>query len=267
MIGSSDLQQHRDGLRWPRSPRDVAVNGLVILGLGAVVAVSGPFGTFYDLDFVARLGYWLGSFLVGWLIIVVSIVMLLPRLVRTGLSPPGAGTILGAMGALPLSAVVLGFENLFRPNVDLPSFFLLYLYVALVAVPLTAGMIWARWHSSLRLALPPQPEPDLPPPPFLERIPARLGRDLLVLESEDHYVRIHTALGSDLVLMRLGDAVEALRGVDGLRVHRSYWVARAAVVRADRVGRRLTLTLKNGVEVPVSRTYAAALREHGWLLD
>jgi len=35
---------------------------------------------------------------------------------------------------------------------------------------------------------------------FLDRLPPRLGRDLLCLQMEDHFVRAHTARGSDLVL-------------------------------------------------------------------
>lgn len=46
---------------------------------------------------------------------------------------------------------------------------------------------------------------------------------------EDRYLRIHTDGGSDLILMRLRDAVGELAGADGLQVHRSFWVARAAV--------------------------------------
>ena len=56
----------------------------------------------------------------------------------------------------------------------------------------------------------------------------------IALQGEDHYVRIHTALGSELVLMRLGDAIQELDGLEGERVHRSWWVARRAVDQANK---------------------------------
>ncbi len=46
-----------------------------------------------------------------------------------------------------------------------------------------------------------------PPARFLSRLPARLaGARLLAVEAQDHYLRLHTDRGDDLVLMRLADA-------------------------------------------------------------
>jgi DNA-binding LytR/AlgR family response regulator len=103
------------------------------------------------------------------------------------------------------------------------------------------------------------------PPKFLERLPVKLrGGELYAVQAEDHYLRLHTSKGSDLILMRLADAVAELDGLEGAQTHRSWWVAKAAVTDAKRSDGRGTLTLKNGVEAPVSRSYAGALREAGW---
>lgn len=100
---------------------------------------------------------------------------------------------------------------------------------------------------------------------FLERLPLRLrGADLWAVEAEDHYLRLHTSRGQDLILMRLADAVAELDGLEGAQVHRSWWVARAALTDVKLGDGRATLTLKDGAQVPVSRTYAKALREAGW---
>jgi DNA-binding LytR/AlgR family response regulator len=48
-------------------------------------------------------------------------------------------------------------------------------------------------------------------------------------------------------------------------VHRSWWVARDAIADARRGDGRATLTLRDGSEVPVSRTYAKILRDLGWI--
>lgn len=103
------------------------------------------------------------------------------------------------------------------------------------------------------------------PARFLQRIPPKLrGADLWAVEAEDHYLRLHTERGSDLILMRLSDALEELDGLEGAQTHRSWWVAREAVRDVTRGDGRATLTLPDGVQVPVSRRYARILREAGW---
>ncbi|WP_293900768.1 LytTR family DNA-binding domain-containing protein [Phenylobacterium sp.] len=104
------------------------------------------------------------------------------------------------------------------------------------------------------------------PPKFLERLPLKLrGAEVWAVEAEDHYLRLHTSKGQDLILLRLADAVAELEGIEGLQVHRSWWVARDAITDAKRGDGRALLTLKDGAEVPVSRTYAGLLRDRGWI--
>lgn len=104
------------------------------------------------------------------------------------------------------------------------------------------------------------------PPKFLDRLPPKLrGAEIWAVEAEDHYLRLHTSRGQDLVLMRLSDAIAELQGIEGAQVHRSWWVSRAAIADARRGDGRATLTLTDGAEVPVSRTYARLLRERGWI--
>lgn len=103
------------------------------------------------------------------------------------------------------------------------------------------------------------------PPRFLDRLPMKLkGAELHAVEAEDHYLRIHTDRGSDLILMRLSDAVTELEGIEGAQTHRSWWVARDAVVDVARGDGRATLVLKNGARAPVSRTFSRTLRAEGW---
>lgn len=89
----------------------------------------------------------------------------------------------------------------------------------------------------------PSRTPTLPPPSsegrtssgatsqaLLSRLPNRLGKEVVALEAEDHYLRVHTTLGSDLILMRLSDAIAAIGPDLGLQVHRSWWVAHYAII-------------------------------------
>jgi hypothetical protein len=103
------------------------------------------------------------------------------------------------------------------------------------------------------------------PVAFLDRLPMRLrSAELWAVEAEDHYLRVHTSKGSDLILMRFSDALRELRSVEGEHVHRSWWVAKGAVADTAMEGRRGILTLKDGSAAPVSRARVAELRSKGW---
>lgn len=103
------------------------------------------------------------------------------------------------------------------------------------------------------------------PAEIRSRLSPRLARArLLAVQAEDHYLRVRTTAGSALILMRLADALKALEGADGFRVHRSWWVARAAVEDVRWKGGRGEFTLSDGAVVPVSRTYSVALRDMDW---
>ena len=104
------------------------------------------------------------------------------------------------------------------------------------------------------------------PKRFVARLPDKLkGGTILALQAEDHYVRIHTDKGSDLILMRLADATEQMGSTPGARTHRSWWVSKSAIKTIRRDNGRTVLILTNDTEVPISRGYASELREAGWL--
>jgi DNA-binding LytR/AlgR family response regulator len=86
---------------------------------------------------------------------------------------------------------------------------------------------------------------------------------LLAIEAQDHYVRVHTERGAALVLMAFETALTRVAHLEGSRVHRSWWVARAAIDGVNRGDGRATLSLPGGIRVPVCRRYARLLRTAG----
>ena len=68
-----------------------------------------------------------------------------------------------------------------------------------------------------------------------------------------------------MILMRLADAVRELAALDGQQTHRSWWVAKQGLADVAKGDGKVTLKLKSGAEVPVSRTYQKAVKDAGWL--
>jgi hypothetical protein len=153
----------------------------------------------------------------------------------------------------------LGFAFLGGPKLAMLPEYLGYSFVMSVAMN---ALSWAIFRKR-----PPEAAP-IPPATakFMERLPFRLrDAELYAVQAEDHYLRVRTSKGSELILLRLTDALSELQGVQGARTHRSWWVAKAGIADIRRGDGRAVLVLKDGAEAPVSRSYAPNLREAGWI--
>lgn len=99
--------------------------------------------------------------------------------------------------------------------------------------------------------------------PFLNKMKRDLGRKIVALEAQEHYVKVYTDKGEGLILYRFGDAVqEVAQCRPGLRVHRSYWVAEDAVSDVLSAKKSYKLKLSNGLEVPVSNSYRKVVEQY-----
>ena len=237
-------------------------------GRGLVVAViAGVFLTFsgaFDTSAVslpARFGYWMLMMVVGYFVgSFISQWFFGSGKRRTGniwLDAALAAVVIAA----PFTFVVwFATRALLGSQIAVSGIPVLFGYVLLVSLALTTiNLLIETRRVAITGASP-------TPPKFLERLPLKLrGAEVWAVEAEDHYLRLHTSKGQDLILMRLADAVAELEGIEGAQVHRSWWIARDAITDAKRGDGRATLTLKDGAEVPVSRTYAGPLREKGWI--
>jgi hypothetical protein len=135
------------------------------------------------------------------------------------------------------------------------------LVVALLLMTVRA-LAWRRIVETRTIIVPPLPEAERA---FRMRLsPKRRSARLIAVEAEDHYVRVHTDAGSELIAVRFSEAVEELGQAYGYRLHRSWWAAAEAIesVRWSRGSGEARLA--GGLVAPVSRSYAPALKLAGW---
>ena len=235
--------------------------------LTVVMGVTGPFGTYGTIGLGARLVYFSVVGLVTWLVVALLAAWFgqlepinrWPVYVRMA--------VIGLLAAIPSTATVIIVHSwLARPipwrayaEIYPDNAFLTVVISVLIGLGVEQQLRARADAERSRVAELPQAGPD-----FFRRIPPALGHDLMALEMEDHYLRIHTAVGSDLILLRLRDAMAELGPKRGRQVHRSWWVAEGAVASTEK-GARPLLVLRNGLKVPVSKSFRDEAKEMAWL--
>lgn len=246
---------------WLGKWRTSLATGFVLsTALGVVLGVIGPFGSYQGGGLGVRVLYWTASLWAGWLLFGVALPVLGRAAIRRGW--PWWAWLPAAVMVLAIPAALVGrlLALAFWPGAGRIG--ALEWYGQFLAISALAnGLIFWR-------VLAGQPQaPTLDSADPRDRLPPGLGRDVLCLRMEDHYVRVHTPRGSALVLMSLGQAIAGLTDVEGLQTHRSWWVARRAVEGSVEDGRNLRLRLSGGLEAPISRARIGELRARGWLPD
>jgi DNA-binding LytR/AlgR family response regulator len=227
--------------------------------VGFFLAVSGAFGS-GGAPFGWRLVYWMSLMLMGGVVGGV-IANAFTAWAAMDERPLLRGVLMSLAIAAPVTLLVWAATTIYTDSAwrasDIPNY-LGPVYLISAAMTLIGHLLDrpAQTHAAAA---------EAPPARFLDRLPPRLkGAELHAVAAEDHYLRLYTDRGTDLILMRLSDAVIELEGLEGAQVHRSWWVAKDAVLGAKRGDGRATLAIKGGIEAPVSRRYAPALRKAGW---
>jgi hypothetical protein len=244
----------------------IAVELLVIAAIGAAMAMLGPFGS-YALPVATRTIFWILLSFAGYALIRPTIVVGRWLSSQTGIAPLAGTLIAVTIACLPLTALVaLWLERLGQRLPD-DGYALLYAQVwgLGLAITLFLGRFFrdeaAPERSGVLSSAEPPPVPaSLRRPQLLDRLPPGFGERIRCLEMEDHYVRVHGEHRSDLLLMRLADAIRETAPVPGVQVHRGWWVALDAIAAQEREGRRTVLRLDDGKRVPVAGSRVGAVR-------
>lgn len=254
--------------------------GMAMLAL--VVGFLGPFGSYTGNPLAYRVQAW-GGLLLGAYVFVRPLIWGSEHLARrTGLPRTALAFWSAVATALPLAMLwrAVG-QDAFRA---LDGYAVLVPFALLCALAVLGVTRWAhdasqrlasRLSDQTAAATPAEPRGAMETGPAAEtenaapRLVARLGTGfeapIIALQSEDHYVRVHGVNGSELLLMRLRDAIAEMDGIPGEQVHRSWWVAREGVEGLAQAGRSWNVRLVNGALAPVARESVDRLRRSGFL--
>lgn len=273
-----DAAVHASPAAAASAPR--AIRGFVIAGVGALfLTIIGALGT-GDYPLLHRLGYWLIVMEAGALIgILASTAVQFWGALRS--RPWLEGAAITIVITLPLSTLVIIANHLFFgggfppwPQMIIVAMVVMMFCGLMTAInyATAARLPVAPAADALPVAIAPISRPDevsrgpiAAQTRLAERLPPHLRQArLLAIEAEDHYLRVHTDAGSDLILLRLTDAITELDELAGSQTHRSWWVARGAVSTGYTENGRTMLTLTNNLTVPVSRSFKSRLQADGW---
>jgi len=260
---------------------------LVFALVSGLFAVTGPFGSYERLPFVSRLGYWLTMNTATWATALICISFVKAALISRVPNQITRLMIGGCISALPVGLVITVINTaVIKSPLNLDQL----AGNVLIALPIAIGfclLSWLSLSSGETVAegqdtVSPNTDPasvpasaptanrsaadvatgDVPDrPAILDRMSLDKRGPLIRLEVQDHYVLAVTTRGSDLLLMRLADAM-AEAGA-GQQIHRSHWVADAGLKSVTRHGGknpRLTVETTDGQSLPVSRSQLAEVR-------
>ena len=233
-----------------KSGREIAM----MTGLAALCAWFGIYGT-GNLPFLPRFGLWFMTVVIGNGSAYLATPLIRDRLGKSWPVPLQALAI-AALISVPITLALMVISS------DPWSFRKCYIQYGYVLV---VSLVFVVFHLVIeRSKMVDEVVKADPITVFLERLPVKYRTaSLYAVSAEDHYLRVHTSMGEELILMRLADAMRELDGADGLQTHRSWWVAKDGVADSDKEDGKPVLILKSGAHASVSRTFAGAVKAAG----
>lgn len=233
---------------------------------GVIGAVAGPFGTFEAMPFPVRAFFWFmiasASVLMGYGARALAMITVGPdRPVRFDIIATLSMTICFIPVVLVVGKVVEA-----RTGVPMPSVPEVGLYILVIAAPIFVLRRMIPGFESRRYAFLEAQEEEAAAgqPRLMRRLPAELRGDLIRLSGSGHHTQVVTTRGTTTLRLRLSDAIEETDPVPGHAIHRSHWVAEAAIrdIRRE-TPHKLVMVLHNQDTVPVSRSYRPQLEDAG----
>lgn len=255
------------------------VTRIIHVVLAAVVlALSGPFGTYTEFDLFERLLFWMSSLAAAG-IFIHSIVYLALAVASESVRMAVMAVLVGtALASVPAAAAIMEiFSYISGSQIGSENYPRIWSNVVLIGILVALIQFWpqvvnagkAETEDAVEPARVSAPSiPELEPAkklnvPLLARLPNCVEPGKIVSFSmQDHYVELMTIKGPHLLLMRFSDAISLLGDLQGIRIHRSHWVATQHLEGIEKQGRRMMAILSDGRRLPVSATYVAHVHAH-----
>jgi len=244
----STLREWRDHMTQP-----LAV--VIFCGLAVILTLIAPFGTDQAAGPLLRFVYWMLVAVLTYAIGSLAHAQAQLRFGRRPLLRVAVSALLTAVGAnlvvIGVNLAILAYLPTGRDlvmsvaNISVIAVIITVIFQLLYDRPDTTG----------------QTRPCI----LLDRLPLEKRAPLVALSVEDHYVRVRTRKGEEVLLMRLSDAIRETGDLPGVQVHRSHWIALDQVQSASRKGDGAVLRMSTGPDIPVSRSNVPAIREAGLL--
>ncbi len=237
---------------------------IVLVAVGLILSVVGAFDTDQVLRPVPRALYWVGvvsaTYALGSFLSLTIRHALdnQPRPLRLAAMALASGCVL-TLCILGINTALFGW--FFRSSAELYSFVATVFGVVLIVVIVFDWVLTQAEQNQTEQSLPPEPKS----PAILTRLPLDKRGQLISLTALDHYVEVTTDKGTELVLMRLGDAVGETPPIVGVQIHRSHWVALDQITKVEKQSNKTTLITSDKRELPISRSGLPRLKEHGVL--
>lgn len=231
---------------------------LVLCGLAGFLTFTGVYDAVTELPFWLGWLYWLLTLVIGCLV-GYGVIASLGKLDVHKSIPYGA-SLIAATAAVTAVIAILQI-SIGHP---VPLSFIPFLFGQVFVISMMIFFL-GYVSSGYKKGLSSEAAKRDPVKHFLEHLPMKYrDAELYAISSEDHYLRVHTNKGEDLILMRLSDAIHDLKDADGLQTHRSWWVASSAISDVKKENGRVEFVLKSGVLAPVSRTYQSNVKAANW---
>ncbi|OYU19300.1 MAG: hypothetical protein CFE34_06155 [Rhodobacteraceae bacterium PARR1] len=255
------MRAYLDDLRAEfRGPRAL----LIWAGLTVLLAVGGPLGTLQSCDFEHRVLFW--ALVVMGMISLSAIMMdMMGRL--SGDAPRKRDLIIAAavvalVLTVPIRALAAGATEVSIEIVtSRTSETLAFLFLTALAL---SSVRHLELSPKETITLPQAAEDVSDLPRVVARLEPHLQGGLLSLTGRDHYVDVRTTAGTGAILMRFSDAMAEVAPVEGAQIHRSHWVAWAAIDGVERDGNKFYV-VTGDQRLPVSRSFRGALAARGLL--
>lgn len=232
---------------------------MCLTSIVCILVIIAPFGSAETFSWLQRLFYWapiaLTTYLIGFFINITLSIYLERKTKNKSVARITSFIVAGI--AIAIWVYLINTQIIGVKEASWPDFLFFTLLCIILSVGISASMFMlfdtlleakemGEHHAEIRA---------IENSSFYKRLPQNIGRDIISLQAQDHYIEVTTPKGKELILLRLKDAIAELDGIQGQQIHRSWWVCKKHIVDNKREKGRLVIVLSNGNEVKVSRTF------------